>query len=67
MIYFAFYINLQKLEATHQMAKRTDNEKRKTSTLLSPFNTRVVSASDRLDVLEKEVFYWILTDADVKE
>lgn len=44
------------------MVKRKNTEKRKASTLVSPFNSRAVTTNDRLELLEKDIFYWILTD-----
>lgn len=60
-------MKLQKITATHQMATRTNAEKRKASTLLSPFNSRAVVASDRLELLERKMIYWIMTDTLVNK
>lgn len=46
-----------KAKASHSMV----NEKKKISTLLSPFNNRVVCLKERLNQEKKKFYFWIMT------
>lgn len=54
-------------ETGHRMVKRSDAEKKKSSTLLSPFNERAVSVTDKLSTEEKELYQWLLSSSDGSE
>lgn len=49
------------IEQPHTMVKRTAAEKKKSTTLLSPFNERAVNVTDRLSTEDKDMYYWVLT------
>lgn len=43
------------------MAKRSVAEKKKAPTMLSPFNERAMSVTDKLTSEEKELFQWVVS------
>lgn len=49
------------------MSKRSDVEKKKSTTMLSPFSDRTVNADDHLSTSEKEIYYWVVTYNPKKE
>lgn len=53
----------EKSKQHHSMDTRTAAERQKAATLLSPFNVRQVSAEPRLEMLDKQMYYWIIANA----
>lgn len=46
---------------------RTTGERHKASSLLSPFNVRKVSAEPRLETVDKQLFYWLISKSKALE